>query len=79
MTPDELSERNVEIPRNREIVLYCTCPNEASSASLALKLKGMGVDRVRPLGGGFNEWKRLGYPLEHATQKIGWHPSPISA
>jgi 3-mercaptopyruvate sulfurtransferase SseA len=32
----------------------------------------MGITRVRPLLGGFNEWKRLGYPLEEAVGKIGF-------
>lgn len=32
----------------------------------------MGITRVRPLLGGFNEWKRLGYPLEEAVEKIGF-------
>jgi 3-mercaptopyruvate sulfurtransferase SseA len=30
---------------------------------MALLLKRRGVQRVRPLAGGFAEWKRLGYPL----------------
>jgi 3-mercaptopyruvate sulfurtransferase SseA len=25
-----------------------------------------GIARVRPLEGGYDEWKRLGYPLEKA-------------
>jgi 3-mercaptopyruvate sulfurtransferase SseA len=33
----------------------------------------MGITRVRPLLGGFNQWKRLGYPLEDAADRIGWH------
>ena len=32
----------------------------------------MGIMRVRPLLGGFNEWKGLGYTLEDATEKIGF-------
>lgn len=32
----------------------------------------MEITRVRPLLGGFNEWKRLGYPLEEAVEKIGF-------
>jgi rhodanese-related sulfurtransferase len=79
LTPDELSKQNAEIPRDREIILYCTCPNEASSAILALKLRTMGISRIRPLLGGLDEWKRLGYPLEDATEKIGWHSAPVLA
>jgi rhodanese-related sulfurtransferase len=26
-----------------------------------------GITRVRPLEGGYDEWKRLGYPLEPAS------------
>ena len=42
----------------------CTCPSEATAAKMALTLRKNGIYRVRPLRGGFDEWKRLGYPLE---------------
>ena len=35
--------------RNREIVLYCTCPSEASAARVAKVLVNHGFKRVRPL------------------------------
>jgi membrane protein DedA with SNARE-associated domain/rhodanese-related sulfurtransferase len=63
-SPDALATRHSEIPRDREVVLYCTCPSEATSAKVALQLHKMGVERVRPLRGGFDEWKRLGYPMD---------------
>lgn len=47
-----------------EIVLYCSCPNEITSARAALRLKRHGVKRVRPLEGGFPVWKELGFPIE---------------
>jgi len=40
---------------------------------MALKLRGMGITRVRPLLGGFGEWKKRGYPLEDGAARIGWH------
>lgn len=49
---EELEARHHEIPREREIVLYCTCPSEASSARVALLLRRRGIERVRPLAGG---------------------------
>ena len=64
VSPEDLEARVHEIPRDRDVVLYCTCPNEASAASTALKLHKLGVERVRPLRGGFDEWKRLGYPMD---------------
>ena len=47
-----------------EIVLYCSCPNEISSARAAQRLKRHGVKHVRPLEGGFPVWKELGFPVE---------------
>lgn len=64
VSPDDLAARVHEIPRDRDVVLYCTCPSEATAAATALKLHKLGVERVRPLRGGFDEWKRLGYPMD---------------
>jgi membrane protein DedA with SNARE-associated domain/rhodanese-related sulfurtransferase len=47
-----------------EVVLYCSCPDEVSSVRAALRLKRDGVGRVRPLEGGFPDWRELGYPVE---------------
>src|SRR5271170_492984 len=63
VSPDALAQRSAEIPLDRDIVLYCTCPSEATAAKTAFTLHKLGIDRVRPLRGGFDEWKRLGYPL----------------
>jgi membrane protein DedA with SNARE-associated domain/rhodanese-related sulfurtransferase len=64
LSPDELTSRHREIPRDRDVVLYCTCPSEATAAKTAMTLNKLGIDRVRPLRGGFDEWKRLGFPLD---------------
>jgi membrane protein DedA with SNARE-associated domain/rhodanese-related sulfurtransferase len=54
---DELEARHHEIPRDREIVVYCSCPNEVSSARMATLLRRRGVTRIRPLLGGIAAWK----------------------
>jgi membrane protein DedA with SNARE-associated domain/rhodanese-related sulfurtransferase len=64
LSPDALALRSSEIPLDRDIVLYCTCPSEATAAKTAMTLHKLGIDRVRPLRGGFDEWKRLGFPLD---------------
>jgi membrane protein DedA with SNARE-associated domain/rhodanese-related sulfurtransferase len=63
ISPDQLLGRSGEIPRDRDIILYCTCPSEATAAKVAMNLRRVGVYRVRPLRGGFDEWKKLGFPL----------------
>jgi membrane protein DedA with SNARE-associated domain len=68
ISPEALSARHQEIPRDREVVLFCTCPSEATAAKTAMMLHNLGIERVRPLRGGFDEWKRLGFPLDEVKQ-----------
>ncbi len=63
-SPDSLARRHLEIPRDRDVVLFCTCPSEATAAKTAMTLHKLGIERVRPLRGGYDEWKRLGYPMD---------------
>jgi len=71
LTPDKLVAQSERIPRDQEIVLFCTCPSEATAAKMALALRKMGIRRVRPLRGGYDEWKKLGYPLvDIASQNV---------
>ena len=53
-----------ELPRDREIILYCNCPNEASAAQAARVLLNHGFRRVRPLRGGLDAWIAAGYAVE---------------
>jgi membrane protein DedA with SNARE-associated domain/rhodanese-related sulfurtransferase len=76
LTPDKLVEHCAEIPRDRDVVLFCTCPSEATAAKMALAIRKLGVFRVRPLLGGFDEWKRLGYPLVEIAPAVA--PSQIA-
>ena len=34
---------------------------------MALLLKRRGIERVRPLAGGFRAWQKLGYPVTSLT------------
>ena len=74
LSPDALAARHQEIPRDRDIVLYCTCPSEATAAKTAMTLYKLGIERVRPLRGGFDEWKRLGFPLDAIAPVIPESP-----
>src|SRR5215831_320198 len=53
-----------EMPRDRDIILYCACPNEASAARVAKTLIDNGFVRVRPLLGGLDAWLAAGLPVE---------------
>jgi membrane protein DedA with SNARE-associated domain/rhodanese-related sulfurtransferase len=61
--PAELALHSDRIPRDRDVILYCTCPSEETSGKVAMQLHKMGITRVRPLRGGFDGWKVAGFPL----------------
>lgn len=63
VSPADLTAHQALIPRDRDVILYCTCPSEETSAKVALQLHRFGVSRVRPLHGGFEVWRDAGYPL----------------
>jgi 3-mercaptopyruvate sulfurtransferase SseA len=52
------------VPVDRELVIYCDCPNEASSASAAKALMARGYRHVRPLQGGLDAWGAAGYAVQ---------------
>src|SRR5947209_3123356 len=60
----EIDARLRQLPKDRDIVFYCTCPNEASAAQVAKKLIGLGYTRVRPLQGGLDAWLAAGHEVE---------------
>ena len=71
-TLEEIEHRHQEIPRDRDIVLYCSCPNEVSSARTAFLLKKKGIHRVRPLEGGLDAWRERKFPVERRVNiKLG--------
>jgi membrane protein DedA with SNARE-associated domain/rhodanese-related sulfurtransferase len=51
-------------PREREIIVYCDCPNEASAAIAAKHLKEAGFKKIRPLLGGIDAWVEAGHPVD---------------
>ena len=62
--PDQIANRLAELPAERDIVVYCTCPNEETAVKVAKELRDLGVTRVRPLAGGLAGWEKLGFPVD---------------
>jgi membrane protein DedA with SNARE-associated domain/rhodanese-related sulfurtransferase len=65
----ELEEASDVIPRDREIVLFCACPNEVTAARLALLLRSKGITQIRPLSEGYEGWRKRGFPLSVAKDE----------
>ena len=67
--PSELDPAVSGYPRDTEIVVYCSCPNEASAATAAKHLRRAGFKKIRPLLGGVVAWADAGHPVDmvHAS------------
>jgi rhodanese-related sulfurtransferase len=48
-----------DVPRDREVVTYCACPNDEASIRAAEVLQSAGFSRVRVLKGGWVSWKKM--------------------
>lgn len=66
-TIDDIKGRRFDIPRDTDVIVYCSCPNEVTSARVALLLRHQGFRRVRPLLGGLDAWRDQKYPLMQRT------------
>ncbi len=63
LTLGDLDKHRAEFPHDRDIIVYCDCPNEESSAKTALLLRKKGFKRVRPLLGGIEAWRKGKHPM----------------
>lgn len=58
LSVDDVQHGRYKIPRDGEVVVYCSCPNEVTAARVALLLRRNGFTKVRPLLGGIDAWKK---------------------
>jgi len=57
------SSAKVRVPPDVQIVLYCSSPNQLTSARTALALRRKGISNVWVLQGGLKAWRKLGLPV----------------
>ncbi len=73
--PDEISLVAAHYARDAEIIVYCSCPNEASAAIAALHLKRAGFKNIRPLLGGIEAWSKAGRPIQTGAMNLRYSTS----
>lgn len=59
----EMYARTAELPKDKQIIAYCSCSAEQTSARVVLDLKRQGFEAAALLGG-LNAWKEAGYEVE---------------
>jgi membrane protein DedA with SNARE-associated domain/rhodanese-related sulfurtransferase len=85
LSMDDIEKGHIEIPRDRDVIVYCSCPNEVTSARVALHLHRKGFTRVRPLLGGIDAWREQNFPMQTRSPiqlsvvlpQTGQEPAPL--
>lgn len=62
--PEEVLKTPSLLPRDQDIVVYCTCPGDKTSLSVLHRALALGFTRIKFLTGGLAAWKGKGYPVE---------------
>ena len=62
--PREVLENPTLIPKEKDVVVYCTCPGDETSRRVLRRAQAMHILRIKFLKGGLAAWKGKGYPVE---------------
>jgi rhodanese-related sulfurtransferase len=64
IAPNEVLENPSLIPKDKDAVVYCTCPSDKTSRAVLRRALALHFSRIKFLSGGLEAWKLNGYPVE---------------
>ena len=64
LAPSEVIENPSLIPKDKDSVVYCTCPSDKTSRIILHRALALGFSRTKFLKGGLAAWKASGFPVE---------------
>lgn len=62
--PDDVLSKPSLIPKEKDAVVYCTCPSDKTSRAVLRRALALQFTRIKFLRGGLEAWKMKGYPVE---------------
>jgi rhodanese-related sulfurtransferase len=68
--PKEVLENPALIPKEKDSVVYCTCPSDKTSKTILHRAQALHFLRIKFLKGGLEAWKSKGYPVEPYTESF---------
>ena len=68
--PKEVLQNPSLIPRDRDAVVYCTCPGDETSRRVLNRALAIQLSRIKLLKGGLAAWKAKGYPVVPYTESF---------
>jgi rhodanese-related sulfurtransferase len=70
LAPKEIQANPSLIPKEKDTIVYCTCPSDKTSRTILRKALALEFSRVKFLKGGLDGWKARGYPVEPYTRSF---------
>ena len=77
IAPDEVLATPTLIPKDKDAVVYCTCPSDKTSRMVLRRAFTLGFLRIKFLKGGLAAWKARGYPVEPYTEVFHLKPNLV--
>jgi rhodanese-related sulfurtransferase len=70
LAPKEIQANPSLIPKEKDTIVYCTCPSDKTSRTILRKALALEFSRIKFLKGGLDGWKAKGYPVEPYTRSF---------
>jgi rhodanese-related sulfurtransferase len=70
LAPKEVEANPSLIPKEKDTIVYCTCPSDKTSRTILRKALALEFSRIKFLKGGLDGWKAKGYPVEPYTRSF---------
>jgi rhodanese-related sulfurtransferase len=70
LAPKEIEANPSLVPKEKDTIVYCTCPSDKTSRTILRKALALEFSRIKFLKGGLDGWKAKGYPVEPYTRSF---------
>jgi rhodanese-related sulfurtransferase len=70
LAPEDVRGNPALLPKEQDMVVYCTCPSDKTSRMILRRALAMGFLRVKFLKGGLDGWRLQGFPVEAYTKSF---------
>ena len=79
IAPNDVLERPSLIPKEQDVIVYCTCPGEKTSRAVLRQTLALHFSRVKFLKGGLAAWKAQGYQVEPYREVFHLHNPSLAS
>jgi rhodanese-related sulfurtransferase len=77
--PNEVLANPSLIPKEKDAVVYCTCPSDKTSRAVLRRALGLHFSRIKFLRGGLAAWKMNGYQVEPYRESFHLHVPSLAS